>query len=798
MAVFATVDCLHMVWIKDREIQSRLEEGGRLVRTVDGSTFVKSTEEHCLKNRSILEPYMVRQRGARSLDVPDVESLKGQLVSLHTSFALNRAKAPRRPQALLEATVDLVAANAHLDAKALKRLLSYARQRFMKPHCPKDLYGKGGKKTRWDTTDDDEVAGMEDAFEEHPDDLEDAEEESAEHDPVVDVPPVEPAPLVDIPRLEPAPLQPLQRKPVLHMNSSASIASDATTVLLGGTPRTPEPKVLQQSPGALVGPITPSPPSLPAPTRLVYREVVYVPDSPRKLIKAEPRDEADEPGHPAPPEPEGMDKLADARRELALLEAYMAKDRSNKPEAKESEKPEAKESDKPEALESDKPEALESDKPKALESGEITPTEPDEEVDEEVPKPGQATPEMSKEAAMREMALLEAQLLCMIQPLVAIMLQLQISQAISREADVEACADTTSNVGQDGQAAKALDPEAEQGEPQPATKKRRTAAKSKAKAKAIPEKSGGDAVDATGKPEAEEELPDETSVRGKRPGKGAGRGRGKGGKGRGKKGKGRGKGKGQGKGKKAAAEAAAEKDAGPSAPARRVSKKRPQDHDDGETAEKSAKKRQEGHDDGKAAEKKSAKKRQGHDDGKAAEKSPKKRQEGKTGGRKPKRPALLLREEKLRLRKIVVQANGLLNHFVIMVYWTRPGVGIKQISDGKQVQYLGMKGVAVATLLNAAIDCANFMDNNCQVHDCRWWCRRLYAGVLPRRFFVWLVVPGNCLAARTCILVLLILALDGTFILEQNYPAEFGARVADLLEDINGSKSTLELDSAGE
>ena len=251
---------------------------------------------------------------------------------------------------------------------------------------------------------------MEDAFEEHPDDLEDAEEESAEHDPVVDVPPVEPAPLVDIPRLEPAPLQPLQRKPVLHMNSSASIASDATTVLLGGTPRTPEPKVLQQSPGALVGPITPSPPSLPAPTRLVYREVVYVPDSPRKLIKAEPRDEADEPGHPAPPEPEGMDKLADARRELALLEAYMAKDRSNKPEAKESEKPEAKESDKPEALESDKPEALESDKPKALESGEITPTEPDEEVDEEVPKPGQATPEMSKEAAMREMALLEAQL----------------------------------------------------------------------------------------------------------------------------------------------------------------------------------------------------------------------------------------------------------------------------------------------------------------------------------------------------------------------------------------------------
>ena len=41
-------------------------------------------------------------------------------------------------------------------------------------------------------------------------------------------------------------------------------------------------------------------------------------------------------------------------------------------------------------------------------------------------------------------------------------------------------------------------------------------------------------------------------------------------------------------------------------------------------------------------------------------------------------------QEKIDLRKLVVATNGVLNHFVIMVYWTRPGVGIKQLSDGKQ------------------------------------------------------------------------------------------------------------------
>ena len=132
MAKFAPVDCLHMCWLKDRAILDRLDEGGRLVKAVDGSVFVAGSEEHCVENKGLLEPYMVRQRASRSLDIPDLESLKQQLVAVHVTRAGQRLKPGKKPQALLDATMELVQANCHLDAKSLKRLLSYARTRFLK------------------------------------------------------------------------------------------------------------------------------------------------------------------------------------------------------------------------------------------------------------------------------------------------------------------------------------------------------------------------------------------------------------------------------------------------------------------------------------------------------------------------------------------------------------------------------------------------------------------------------------------------------------------------------------------
>ena len=44
----------------------------------------------------------------------------------------------KRSKALREATLEMLQASAHLDGKALKRLLSYARRRFLSLHESKD------------------------------------------------------------------------------------------------------------------------------------------------------------------------------------------------------------------------------------------------------------------------------------------------------------------------------------------------------------------------------------------------------------------------------------------------------------------------------------------------------------------------------------------------------------------------------------------------------------------------------------------------------------------------------------
>ena len=132
MAVFAPVDCLHMCWLKDKDICARLDEGGRLIRSTDGATFVTASEEHCVENAAFMEPYMARQCAAKSLDIPDIEAFKGQLLSLHMTRAAQKVKGTVKPKALVEATMELVHANSHLDAKALKRLFSYCRHRYLK------------------------------------------------------------------------------------------------------------------------------------------------------------------------------------------------------------------------------------------------------------------------------------------------------------------------------------------------------------------------------------------------------------------------------------------------------------------------------------------------------------------------------------------------------------------------------------------------------------------------------------------------------------------------------------------
>ncbi|CAE7779915.1 unnamed protein product [Symbiodinium sp. CCMP2456] len=438
---------------------------------------------------------------------------------------------------------------------------------------------------------------------------EEAEEEAAEFDP-----PVEPtAPVV------------LQRKPPLHSNSSTSIASDATTLILGGTPlKTPSPRPVVPAEA------TPSPPSLPK--QVVFKEVLYVAESPRKLVKAEPRDFNEEP------------RLGDdLRRELADLQAAQ--------------------------------QALL--KAGAMLAPEPAPTEPEPtEPETQVEGATALDKEANRLARLNSTGALVESAVTREEQLEARKRRKQEKEeakaaAKAAKAAKAATADKAAIAGEDkdGQGAEAAGKSCE-GDGQliaekpvePHPKKRRTAAKSKPGTKQQQAAEEAPDLPAAVAPEAEEapDLPAKAAPEaehraeaappklkkgkdkvGKVPGKkaankpksGPGKANGK-----------KDKSKGQGNGKKS-------KEAIPVAVPRRVSSKR-----------------------------------------------------GPNEAAKPK-SELQLEEEKAELRKIVVSTNGTLKHYVIMVYWTRPGVGIKLLADGKQVQYLGGKGIGISKILNAAIDC---------------------------------------------------------------------------------------------
>ena len=126
-----SVKVLRNAWALERQICARLDDGGRLFRS-QGGDFINATEENCLENRALLPAFMERQREMSNLDTPDIDSLKIEFVALHTQRASLRLKAKKVPKGLMEATAQLVQGNAHLDAKAFKRLMSYARHRFLR------------------------------------------------------------------------------------------------------------------------------------------------------------------------------------------------------------------------------------------------------------------------------------------------------------------------------------------------------------------------------------------------------------------------------------------------------------------------------------------------------------------------------------------------------------------------------------------------------------------------------------------------------------------------------------------
>ena len=131
------------LWLRAPGRLPLVDEGSRIVLSVDGGTHVAASEANCLHNREILEPVMDRMAFRNSLDIPSLDVWKAELWQMHQFRQQSRAAAAKKKGHKLKPTAVTTAqleCAAHLDAKAIKRLLSFMRYRFLKGNIPRETW----------------------------------------------------------------------------------------------------------------------------------------------------------------------------------------------------------------------------------------------------------------------------------------------------------------------------------------------------------------------------------------------------------------------------------------------------------------------------------------------------------------------------------------------------------------------------------------------------------------------------------------------------------------------------------
>ena len=94
-----------------------------------------ATEANCVTNQAILHPIMERMRTLKSLDLPSLDDLKAELMSVLKTRMEQQQDQPKhynKLRAVMKLSGEQMECNAHLDSKAIKRLLSFAGYRFKK------------------------------------------------------------------------------------------------------------------------------------------------------------------------------------------------------------------------------------------------------------------------------------------------------------------------------------------------------------------------------------------------------------------------------------------------------------------------------------------------------------------------------------------------------------------------------------------------------------------------------------------------------------------------------------------
>ena len=122
------------LWLRAEDRIPLVDERNKIVLAADGGSHVAASEANCIKNRCILQPVMDRQAYRVNLNIPSLDVWKAELWDMQKQRLTAQSASCKRGHKLkpVSVTSAKIECSVHLDAKALKRMMSFMRYRFLK------------------------------------------------------------------------------------------------------------------------------------------------------------------------------------------------------------------------------------------------------------------------------------------------------------------------------------------------------------------------------------------------------------------------------------------------------------------------------------------------------------------------------------------------------------------------------------------------------------------------------------------------------------------------------------------
>ena len=122
-------------WWMEPSIQERVKEGGigAIVVTNNTQPLASKDVRHALWNREVLIPIMENMRYHHLIKTPDMGTIQDQVWNIHLLSTKQGFDAHNLPPIPEELEVPV-----HLSVISIKKLVSYVRAKYIRPHMPRD------------------------------------------------------------------------------------------------------------------------------------------------------------------------------------------------------------------------------------------------------------------------------------------------------------------------------------------------------------------------------------------------------------------------------------------------------------------------------------------------------------------------------------------------------------------------------------------------------------------------------------------------------------------------------------